>query len=70
MDELGSIKAWKQHIRITINLLVPVGTVCFVFYDSEGKSFLELKIGGHSYCRITVAPRIWFGFRGKVYATI
>ena len=63
--ELGSIKAWKQHIRMTMNLLVPVGTVCFVFYDSERKSFRELRIGSHSYCRITVPPKIWFGFKGE-----
>ncbi len=63
--ELGSIKAWKQHIRMTMNLLVPVGTVCFVFYDSERKSFRELRIGSDSYCRITVPPKIWFGFKGE-----
>ena len=63
--ELGSIKAWKQHIRMTMNLIVPVGTVCFVFYDSERKSFRELRIGSDSYCRITVPPKIWFGFKGE-----
>ena len=67
--ELGSIKAWKQHIRMTMNLLVPVGTVCFVFSDSDRKSFRELRIGSDFYCRITVPPKIWFGFKGKVYVT-
>ena len=31
--ELGTIKAWKRHLRMTLNLVVPVGQVIFVFVD-------------------------------------
>ena len=60
----GAIKAWKQHLRMTLNLIVPVGLVRFVFYNPESDTFREECIGALSYSRITVNPKIWFGFQG------
>ena len=60
----GAIKAWKQHLRMTMNLVVPVGMVRFVFCDLENNAFREEEIGVNSYSRITVPPKIWFGFKG------
>ena len=61
---LGKIKAWKKHNRMTMNLVVPVGKVQFIFYD-EKKIFLRSAIiGEDNYSRITVPPKIWFGFKG------
>ena len=34
-----SIKAWKRHLRMTMNLIVPVGNVQFIFYD-ENKNII------------------------------
>ena len=62
--EAESIKAWKQHLRMTMNLVVPIGTVRFVFCDLLRHSFREEEIGASSYARITVPPKIWFGFQG------
>lgn len=62
--EPGAIKAWKQHIRMTMNLVVPVGSVRFVFHDSSTLSFREEIIGESNYQRLTVPPNIWFGFQG------
>jgi len=62
--EPGAIKAWKQHIRMTMNLVVPVGSVRFVFHDSSTLSFREEIIGESNYQRLTVPPKIWFGFQG------
>ena len=61
----GSIKAWKMHKFQTMNLIVPVGQVKFVFCDSESNSFKVLEIGENNYCRITVPKGIWFGFKGN-----
>jgi dTDP-4-dehydrorhamnose 3,5-epimerase len=58
-----SIKAWKRHIKMTLNLVVPVGTVHFVFIDSSGK-IREESIGDYNYARLTIPPNIWFGFKG------
>lgn len=58
-----SIKAWKRHLRMTLNLVVPIGDVKFAFVDEEGNSRTE-EIGEDRYCRLTVPPGIWFGFKG------
>ena len=60
----GSIKAWKKHGEMTMNLIVPQGMVRFVFYDEINCEFRSEIIGEDSYSRITVPPRIWFGFKG------
>ena len=62
-----SIKAWKRHSRMTMNLLVPVGKVKFVFYDEDSDKKSTFEIGKDNYCRITVLPKIWFGFEGLHY---
>ncbi len=62
--ELNSIKAWKQHLRMTMNLVVPIGTVRFIFCDLQLHTFREEEIGASTYVRITVPPNIWFGFQG------
>jgi len=64
----GAIKAWKRHTRMTMNLVVPVGHVKFVFrdvdLDSLNEEFFVKEIGANCYSRITVPPGIWFGFQG------
>jgi dTDP-4-dehydrorhamnose 3,5-epimerase len=59
----GAIKAWKRHLRMTLNFVVPVGKVRFVFIDDEGATREEL-VGLERYVRLTVPPNIWFGFKG------
>lgn len=60
----NNIKAWKQHTKMTMNLIVPIGNVMFVFYLENQKKFRILEIGTNNYARITVPPGIWFGFKG------
>ena len=63
--EQGAIKAWKCHQRMTLNLIVPVGEVSFVFHLTNQKiSFRTENIGEERYLRLTVPPGIWFGFHG------
>lgn len=64
MIEMGAVKAWKQHRRMTLNLVVPVGNVRFVFLAGDGKAQREETIGVSNYVRLTVPPGIWFGFQG------
>lgn len=60
----GSVKAWKCHTRMTMNLIVPLGRVRFVFHVDGGNEFRVEEIGADRYARITVPPGIWFGFQG------
>ena len=62
--ESGAIKAWKKHLKMKMNLVVPIGDVRFVFCESAHSSCREEKIGAGYYARLTVPPRIWFGFQG------
>jgi len=64
---VGAIKAWKRHIQMTMNVVVPVGQVRFVFccVNTVGdEEFRVEQIGVGRYARITVPPGIWFGFQG------
>lgn len=64
----GTVKAWKCHTRMAMNILVPVGRVKFVFceFDAEGPhKFRVEEIGVDRYSRISVPPGIWFGFQGR-----
>ena len=63
--EQGAIKAWKYHQRMTMNLVVPLGEVRFVFHLTNQKdNFRDEIIGEEKYFRLTVPPGIWFGFQG------
>lgn len=65
----GDIKPWKKHIRMTLNLIVPVGRIRFVMYDdrsdspTKGQTF-AVEIGSDNYQRLTVSPGIWMAFEG------
>lgn len=60
----GAIKAWKRHLRMTMNLVVPLGQVRFVFRQNDADVFRVEDIGTDRHARITVPPGIWFGFQG------
>jgi dTDP-4-dehydrorhamnose 3,5-epimerase len=63
----GSIKAWKRHQKMTLNLVVPVGEIRFVLFDDRevlNHQFQEIIISKDNYCRLTVPSMIWMGFQG------
>ena len=68
--EQDSIKGWKRHRDMTLNLIVPVGAVRFVIYDDRENSnttqkFQEVIISKErNYCRLTIPPMVWLGFQG------
>ena len=58
-----SVRAWKRHSEMTVNVVVPVGHVRFVVVD--GDSFQAFDLGPeHDYGRLTIEPGTWFGFMG------
>ena len=62
----GAIKAWKCHQHMTLNLVIPLGEVSFVFHIKDQKnSFRTENIGEKRYVRLTVPPGIWFGFQAR-----
>ena len=63
--EQGEIKAWKYHQHMTLNLVVPLGEISFVFHIKDQENcFRTENIGEEQYVRLTVPPGIWFGFQG------
>ena len=63
------VKAWKRHLKMTMNLIVPIGEVQFNFYNEDKNLLLNTVIGENNYFRITVPPMIWFGFKGVSSST-
>lgn len=66
----NQIKGWNKHKKMTLNLVVPVGKVIFVFYDDRDKSktkgnFFKIEISLDNYQRLTIPPGIWMAFKGK-----
>lgn len=61
---LGAVKAWKLHTQMTMNIIVPLGQVRFVFHLNGTNEFRVEVIGSDRYVRLTVPPGIWFGFQG------
>jgi len=63
------VKGWKRHVEMTLNLIVPVGEIEFVFYDdrvnskTEG-SFFSVILSIDNYKRLTVPPMVWMAFKG------
>ena len=65
----GEVKGWKRHRRVTLNLVVPVGSIRFVIYDDRPESptlglFSDILLGGEHYRRLTVPPGLWMAFQG------
>ena len=63
--QYNNVKAWKKHNRMTLNLVVPSGSVRFVFALNPIENIFRVEeIGENRYFRLTVPPGIWFGFQG------
>ena len=64
----GKIKAWRYHLKMILNLVVPYGKVKFWFVDGR-KNYSsyykedKIVIGKRNYKIILVPPKIWFSFK-------
>ena len=66
--EPDKIKAWKRHKKMTLNLIVPLGSIRFVIFDdrylsSTANNFYDIKLSRENYFRLTIPPMVWFGFQ-------
>ena len=60
----GSIKAWKKHKKINVNLVVISGAIKFVIYNESNKKFSEFILKEQVKKRIFIPAGLWFGFKG------
>jgi dTDP-4-dehydrorhamnose 3,5-epimerase len=60
----GVAKGWKQHTRMTLNLVVPVGAIEFHLRSADGQLADRIQLGELHYARLTVPPGVWVAFTG------
>jgi len=58
------IKGWKKHLKMTLNLIVPVGKIQFVIYNEISKEFCSHILSKSNYHRLTIGPNLWVAFKG------
>jgi len=65
----NSVKPWKRHNRMTLNLIVISGSVRFILHDDRAESLPDgitkiVELGPDlNYARLTVPPGIWMAFK-------
>ena len=64
------IKGWNRHKEMTLNLVVPMGSVTFIIYDDREKNrsngaFFKVELSPSNYVRLTVPPGLWLAFKGN-----
>jgi len=64
MISCGEIKGWKKHLRMFMNLLVPVGSICFYLQAENESSVEKVVLGDNCYQRLFVPPGVWMAFEG------
>lgn len=57
-------KGWKQHTRMVMNLVVPVGRATFFVHCERRDRTVSVELGGEDYARLTVPPGYWMAFHG------
>lgn len=60
----GITKGWKQHRVMTLNLVVPAGTIEFHMRSDDGRFADSVRLGDERYARLTVPPGVWIAFSG------
>ena len=70
MIKYDEIKGWNRHKEMTLNLVVPMGSVTFIIYDDREKyrsngTFFKVELSPSNYARLTVPPGLWLAFKGN-----
>ena len=60
----NTVKGWKKHLKMTLNLIVPVGKIQFVIYSEKSKEFSSYTLSKSNYHRLTIGPNLWVAFKG------
>ena len=68
------VKGWNRHKRMTLNLVVPIGSVTFVIFDDRSgigtkNKFFEVELSLDNYHCLTIPPGLWLAFKGKSNGT-
>lgn len=58
----GSIKGWKMHKEMTLNLIVIYGEIKFVVFNNN--EFFDVRLSKKNYQRLTIKPGLWLAFQG------
>ena len=58
----NSVKGWKRHNRMTLNIAVIKGSIRFVI--RKGRNSTSHELGEHNYQRLTIPPGHWVAFEG------
>lgn len=66
----GDIKGWKKHLKMTLNLVVPVGEIEFVVYNERTEDFFSVELSQNNYQRLTVEAGLWMAFKGMSESSI
>lgn len=64
----GSIKGWKKHFKMTLNLTVIKGEVNF--FIKRGRKIKKCTLGESNYGRLTIPPNYWVAFEGVALENI
>ena len=64
-----TIKGWKKHTRMRLNIVVPSGSIRFILYNPETKEKADILLSPENYKRLTVEPGIWMAFKGETAGT-
>jgi|LULK01.1.fsa_nt_gb dTDP-4-dehydrorhamnose 3,5-epimerase len=59
----GSVKGWKKHTRMKMNIFVISGKVQFVFFHEKLNKFQKVTISNYR-TGLFVPNNIWFAFKG------
>ncbi|KEK27742.1 MULTISPECIES: dTDP-4-dehydrorhamnose 3,5-epimerase family protein [Shewanella] len=65
----SSIKGWKKHTKMNMNLIVPVGAIKFVIFDDRESSptygvYYDIVLSDSNYYRLTIPAGLWVAFQG------
>lgn len=63
------IKPWKKHLKMTLNFIIPKGSIRIVIYDDRlysntKNNYLDFTLGEENYQRVTIPPDLWVAFMG------
>lgn len=60
----GDTKGWKKHLRMHMNLVVPVGSIAFHVHNEALGQTQAFTLNHDNYQRLTVPPGNWVAFQG------
>ena len=66
--ESGAVKGWKRHLSMTLNLVVPLGSVNYVFVDENGETREEL-VNEDRYVD-SIPPKFGLDLRASTLLTV